>query len=480
MIQRAAFVGGLIIALAAAMPSASANELTEKDVWRSALATHPKAAELRSKIEESRGKRLSAEGGFDPKVSAAGELVPSGFYDYLTTGVRLDVPLAVWGIDLFAGYRYTNGEDVSRSLDATSGLSEAGRPVPIYKGELETLSGGEVNAGIKVPLLADRAIDSRRTKRATTQLALEESEFLLQGEWLALARDASLAFWKWVGAARKVEIEQALLVLAETRAAQLTQRIQTGALPEIVRVDNERLLLDRRQRLIQAERDLQAAAAKLSTYLRTDEGVPITPAVDRVPEPNTSPPAAPGSGPARRPEMRALELRREQARAERRLADNQVLPSLDVSAKVARDFGDGSSTLEGTDVALGVSFKLPINRFKARGERDAATARLAQIDAQARGLRDRFAAEAAAERAAFDAAVAGAQLAAERARLALTLAQAERDRFEVGASDLLLVNLRELAAAKDAKDAIDADIAQYEALARLRFALGIDPLDSQQ
>ena len=79
-------------------------------------------------------------------------------------------------------------------------------------------------------------------------------------------------------------------------------------------------------------------------------------------------------------------------------------------------------------------------------------------------------------RAAFETAVESAALARERADLASQLATAERERFSVGASNLILVNLREVQAAKDRKDAIDADIEQYRARARLRFALGTDPL----
>ncbi len=469
MSSRGFAVAAVVGALLGASTLVRAQTLGETEVLRSALATHPKTAELRAKLAEAAGKQRAARGPFDPALVAEGKAMQFGYYDYAATAVQVDVPLAVWGIDLFAGYRYTTGEDRARGL-------ESPRPVPIYKGELETLSGGEISAGIKLPLLAGRAVDSRRTKLTIAELERRQAELAIRGVWLELARDASVAYWKWVGAVRAMAVEQALLELAQERAAQIEEQVRSGLLPEIVRVDNQRLLLERRQRLLEAERDALEAAASLSTYYRAPDGQPVLAAPSWVPPAPAEPPIAPDIPAGTRPEVAVLELERSQAEAERQLADNRILPALDVSANVARDFGEGSETLDPTELEIGLRFELPLNQYRARGERAAAAARVAQVDARSRGLRDRLDAMVIAERAAFNAAVAGAALAAERAALAAALAEAERERFRVGASDLLLVNLRELTAAKDAKDAIKAHVEQYQALAELQLALGIDPL----
>ena len=109
---------------------------------------------------------------------------------------------------------------------------------------------------------------------------------------------------------------------------------------------------------------------------------------------------------------------------------------------------------------------------KARGQYRAAKAELARIDAELRFIRDRIAAEVRDAHSAVAAAYQQARLAGEQVDLVRELAHAELRRFELGAGDLLLVNLRELAVADAARAQVEALARYFEARAKLEIALG--------
>jgi outer membrane protein TolC len=78
--------------------------------------------------------------------------------------------------------------------------------------------------------------------------------------------------------------------------------------------------------------------------------------------------------------------------------------------------------------------------------------------------------------AARDAALVQVEQAREAVRLAEDLAERERQNFDLGASDLLKVTLREQYAAESALKAVEALWQYHTAEADLRAALGADRL----
>jgi outer membrane protein TolC len=113
-----------------------------------------------------------------------------------------------------------------------------------------------------------------------------------------------------------------------------------------------------------------------------------------------------------------------------------------------------------------LSFQLPVQRRAATGKRDAAVAKLNQLTLRERFARDQVATEirdaAAAVRAAHD----RSSLAQSEVEVALELASAERDRFDLGDSNLFTVNLREQAA-------VDAELRRVAASLDYQRALAL-------
>ena len=173
-----------------------------------------------------------------------------------------------------------------------------------------------------------------------------------------------------------------------------------------------------------------------------------------------------------RPEARRGRLLLEQLAVDDDAATNQLLPGLSLTAAVSQDVGGTSAPLSSSssvwnpdpktrglpDGRVGLAFDLPIAQRAARG-------RAAQVDAaQARArsllqlVNDRIALEVDDATQAWQAAQERSVTTATEVEAALVVAAGERQRFEAGDSTLLLVNLREVAAAEARVAAADAAI----------------------
>lgn len=432
------------------------------DVLASVEAHHPALDILDARTDVAEGTLLSAEGAFDPTLTGRGSLSLFGYYEYGRADLLVTQATPVYGASFFAGWR------IGRSID-TGGLPE-------YYGYDETLDGGELRAGVTIPLLRDGWIDGRRAgvTRAEHGVAVAEAE--LAARTLRVRLAATEAYWRWAAGGRRLVIATALLALAEERDAQLGARVRAGAIPPIEHLENRRAVLERRQAVVTARRALERTAIALSLYLRDDAGAPVVPGIERVPDaiperPGRAPDEASAIATAldRRPELERFRAARAAAEVAAELADNQVLPRLDVTVSGSVDVGDDAALRSQLSPPVGegsVVLSFPLLLREARGRADAAHAEVRAIEADLELAADTIAIEVRDALSAIRAAEDATSLAAESASIAEQVAAAERARFAAGASSLLLVNLREVAAAQAAASLVDA-------LADLNLALAL-------
>lgn len=421
------------------------------DVLRSVAVTHPVLEQAERKAEQADAKAFAARGGFDPVLAIRSKWTPIGYYDNGQADATLVQPTPIWGVALFAGYRIGWGT------------------YPIYKGELETLDFGEVRAGVEVPIWKDGPIDSRRAKIRQTKFEAQSADRLQDATALDLSREASYAYWTWVADGQNLAIARELLGIAERRVAGLAEQADAGAIEPIVLVDNRRLVLERQAKVVAAKQKFAKSSLELSLYLRDDELRPILVGEERVPpvfpEPRRpdidSLEAEVDRALERRPDFAALEAERQAALVGLSLARNQRAPDISLQTFASKDFGPGPQELEPTEWGVGAIFEMPLPLRQARGEFRAAKAAVAAIDAKRRALRDKIAAEIGKAYVALVAARQSVTLAREQVAVADQLAEAERTKLREGVSDLVIVNLREIAAA-------DAATAENEALAEFQ------------
>ncbi|MGE3178841.1 MAG: TolC family protein, partial [Vicinamibacterales bacterium] len=332
----------------------------------------------RREQDEAVGARLEARGAFDLKVKAEGETL-QGYYDNSRFKGLFEQPLAPLGMTVFGGYRVGSGTFAP------------------YDEKALTLDEGEFTAGFNLPLLRDRAVDARRTGVRVTDVGVDVAAQTVVKARLSAFKDAMKQYWDWVAAGRQLGVTRGLLDLAERRDVDLAAAVELGQLAPVERTDNVRAILQRRSAVVAAQRVVEATAINLSLYYRAPDGTPLRPSIDRVPSalPEPTPLTAEDEARAietaleRRPEVQGLRLKQRQQEFEVRLAGNALLPSLNLFSDLSRDYGDGRTSRQGTDLAAGLYFELPLQRRKASGKLGQARAKLGRIDQELRFAQDR-------------------------------------------------------------------------------------------
>ncbi len=454
---RRAWIGFGCVVLLSSLCTAEAHAAPKRaplrlsTVLKRAQARHPELTRARQDVRRADGDRLASRGGLDTKVKLGAKRWVLGYYDKGQLEALLSQATTLYGAELYAGWR--------RSL---------GGRIPIYDGQIETLSGGEFRAGLELPLWRDGRIDLNRAGMRKADLESKKVRYELKAFRLLLANAAAHAYWTWVEAGRKLEIERELLRVAQVRGKGLERRAETGDAAGILLVDNQRSILSREARVVTATQKLRQAALKLSLFYRNSRGRPIVPSANQLPD------KLPQSTKLkltrlrrdikgalkRRPEMRALKLEAKQAGVEADLWDNQTAPDIRLWAEGGKDFGTGSETLRPLDVALGVTVSVAVPMRKARGKAKAARAKRLGVIAKQRAQRDKIVADVKVAFTAMQAAHRLVGLARRTRQATSQLAEAERRKVALGSSDLLLLTIRETA---------DADAAAKEAAALAEY-----------
>lgn len=406
------------------------------------------------------GRLQSAMGAFDTNIAAkvGGRL--QGFYESTVMQGVLEQPLAT-GDTIYGGYRVSDGF------------------LPDYYKD-RTQDDGEFVFGGSFPLLQNRGFDKRRAGVRKAEIDLQLAEPKILAARIEYVRRATAAYFKWTAAGRKVTVAQELLKLATDREDGLQRAVDREFLAPIVLTDNNRLIAKRRIYIAQAERGFQAAGLKLSLYLRDADDRPIVPSFDNLPEPTTELPGNHGSldqdlalAARQRPDLRELTLKIEKADTERRLADNQVLPELNLVVEAASSLSDGPyKDREDFELFVGGELKVPFQRRGAKGRLQQAEAMLSRLMIKRRFARDRIVNDILDAHSAMDA--VARQL--EQNKLNVTasevLVAAEQRKMDLGQSELLRVQLREAQLADARMMAIEALLGYREAYANYRAALG--------
>ena len=449
--------------------------VTLLDVLSSVDLHHPPLEAARERLEAAEGQRLAAEGGFDLSVQGRVTSTLFGYYQYGRAEIRLEQPTPLWGTTFFGGWRIGRGFN---------------RDIPDYYRFDETLDGGEFRLGATVPLWRDGPIDARRATLWRAEAGVTAQREELEARALRVRLAATESHTRWVAAGRRYLVARALLDIAEARDAQIASRVSAGAVPAIEHLENRRAILERRQALVAARRALEQRAIALSLYLRREDGSPRVPTFSEVPTEVTLPGGLRETESqsvtralSARPEMRRFAAQRRQGEISVEHAENQFSPRIDVTVTGSVDVG-GAGTDDPTvaqrfqsqygppalDAALLV--QVPLQFRDARGRIDQTRSELAALDAEWELLRDQIQIEVQDARSAVGATEENVQLASDSMRIAQAVAEAERVRFDNGATSLLIVNLREATAAAAAQALVDAEADLLLANALLQAATG--------
>lgn len=441
--------------------------LTLDEVRSSIDRAYPLLAAAVAQRGMASGEHLSAHGAYDVSLDASNETGALGFYKTNRAQLVATQPL-YWGGKAYSGYRIGRGNFE-----------------PWYL-ERQTNKGGEFKVGAAQPLLQGLATDKRRTGLQKTAIARQAVEPDIDRQRIGFLFSGAEKYWKWIAAGHNYQIARDLMQIARQRATGINDGVKAGRVAEIESVDNQRLIVSREAKLIQAERKFLQAAVDLSLYYRNEQGEPHVVSAARLasfPEPNRPDERQLDNDVNMalelRPELRYIRLQRQKTSVELNLARNQMLPSLDTGMFAAQDVGQQTPKGDKTPFQLeaGLFFDVPVQRRQALGQVRAFEAQLAQISAQERYYADRIVADVRYAMTGLTTAYNELLRAREGVGLAERMEQAERDKFTAGTSNILFVNLREQATADTRLLVIDALENYHLAEAEYRAALGIDTVN---
>ncbi|MFN9719904.1 MAG: TolC family protein [Planctomycetota bacterium] len=417
------------------------------------------------------GQQVGASGAFDTKLKAASENGPQGFYQTYRQNVGVVQP-TYWGGEVFAGYRIGRGDYQ-----------------PWYL-ERQTNGGGEFKAGIQVPLARNRTIDSRRAELWKAGYARTMAEPEIQAQLIGFVQEASYSYWEWVAAGEYHMIARRILALAEDRTSRIEAQVKAGFIDPPELTDNLRLVAIRQAKVADTRRKLEQTSAKLSIYLRDTSGDPLlalesqlpgfpepTPVDDDLLDTNIA------SALAQRPELRVLDLMRQQTQVDYTEARNQLQPELNAVVWGSQDVGDPTSAKRDKspyESEASLYLDVPMQRRKARGKMTELQGKLAQLSAKRRITADKISVDVRAAHAALKSAWEQVGETRRSLEYAEDLAARERKNQEAGLSDLLKVTLREQYAVESAEKNVDALKLYFDAQADYRAAMAQDRLGANE
>ena len=421
------------------------------EVLESVLAHYPLLQAIERERGIAAGRFTSAQGAFDTNVAMSGNALSPGTYENYRSDLGVNQQFMLGGISAFGGYRTGFGD------------------FPTYNLGQKTADIGEFRGGLNVPFARNREIDRARATHAQARVDMAMAEPLIERSRLDYMRAAARAYWAWQGSGERFGAGERILQLAIDRDEQLELKVDSGAVANIERVDNQQNIAFRNGILVQADRAIQQASIDLSLFHRDASGRPLLARRTRmqpVPQP-VQPTMAVYERSLRRalgerPEFRRLSLQKEKLVIERRLAANQTLPGIDGQLAGNQDAGYGKSALSGPNgldrqvLQASLVFQMPAQRRDARGKLATVDSQLVQLDRQLAWVEDQVRAEVQDSYSMLERAYEFHRQAAKRLELARVVADAEREQLRLGRSDVLRVTLREQAK-------FDADILEITA-----------------
>jgi outer membrane protein TolC len=435
----------------------AASPLLPEEVLASAGGHFPTILKALAKRRAAEGKVTEALGAFDLVFSADGFDRAAGFYDGTALGGKVIKPLRPLGAKLYGDYSLSRGD------------------FPIYEDSNYTNEGGTAKLGVLFSLLRDRDIDKRRFGEIDSRLALEQADLDVLLTRVGVQQRALNAYWRWVATGQQLAVYDNLLRIALQREQGLEREVDSGRRAAIFLTENRQNITRRQTLATAARRDFRIAANNLAFYLRGADGETLDPPTERLPssqqlvelavaQPVERPDIAATLD--RRPELRILRTGAERAMQKIAAAENELQPRLDLSVELAEGFGsigEGGVSRDGTDAVVGFTLSVPLERRQARGRIAQAEAELESLRQEQRRLEDQVEIELRNILLELDVAQQLMRLAQQDVELSETMRRAELRRFEQGASDFFLVNIREETAA-------NARIGYFEALQRTRVA----------
>lgn len=274
-----------------------------------------------------------------------------------------------------------------------------------------------------------------------------------------------------------------MLQVAMDRRDAIQTQIEKGLAAPVRNLENEQMVASRTIDVTMAQRAFEAASIALSLFYRDTSEEPIRPGREQVPESLPSCEfaaqltidAATVAAMASRPEVRIYDLEFAKLDVDASLYKNKLLPKLSTSLSAEQSIGNQLyKDLGQLELKAGIEFEMPLQQRNARGKVEETNAKIRQTEFKLAFALDKIRNEILNYHSAILAATSQLDMANINLSLSLQLETIEQDRFALGATDLLSLQIREQAALKARIDQIDANAQVHKNLAEFLTAAAAD------
>lgn len=437
--------------------------LTIEEVFARIELTHPLLRATGLERAQARAKVLKALGAWEPKVRNELEYDRyqtynltnvSGAPNHLSAGYN-DTFLKVghpWGWEIFGGIRNVFGDHATllgqNTLDPSDrNVQSPGVAIPqdfqLFYPQQMGIVGGKLN------LLRGFMVNEEFAQFQQAELAGPQAEVKVAQKRQDLYLAGAIQYWDWQVAAKQADVVKRTLAIAEERYRMVEGKSKGGAVAPIDVVEAREEVQRRREAAIAAQRKVEYEQYKLALFL-WENGEPVTPRPEWAPEFQGETPLPSDEDVAAfkveatedRPEVRDLYIEAKLNNIELKLAKNSLLPKLTVEG--GPSFGS-IYWVGGIGYRTAAFFSMPLFNRGARGKVLHAEAQQERLTWKIGYAERQVAIDVDNWLSAIVRARDRVKAATEALRLAKTLEEGERARFNMGATSVLFVNLRERA-----------------------------------
>src|SRR6185437_1614252 len=417
--------------------------LTISEVLARIELTHPLLRAIGVERMQARAKILKALGSWEPTFRNDTEAGRYQNWNFLATlgeytGGFNDSTLEMahpWGFRMKGGIR--NGFGDVFTQNATTYIADA----QLFYAQQQMLFAGEAH------LLRGFMMNEEYAEFQKAELAGPQAEIAVAQKRQDLYLAGAVQYWDWQVAVKQNEMQQRTLAVAEERLKQIEGQAKRGLASPLDVIEANQEVQRRREAAIAAHRKVEYEQYKLSLFLWED-GEPVTPRPEWAPEFQGETPLPTKDEVAAykveakedRPEVRELYIEAKMNNIDIKLAKNHLLPKLDFKGgqmPFALDW------LVGIGYRFEADFEMPLFQRKGRGEVMYAEADQQQLVMKQLYTEQQVSVDVDNWLSAQVRARDRVKAATEALRLAKTLEEGERTRFNMGASTVLFVNLRE-------------------------------------
>ena len=301
--------------------------------------------------------------------------------------------------------------------------------------------------GGSIQLLRGLMINEEYAEFQQAELAGPQAEVKVAQKRQDLYLAGAVQYWDWQVAVKQAEIVKRALAVAEERAVQVEGLAKGGKVAPLDVIEVNQEVQKRREAAIAAQRKVEYEQYKLSLFL-WEQNEPVTPRPEWAPEFQGETPLPTEDEVAAykveakedRPEVRDLYIEAKMNNIDIKLAKNKLLPKLDLDGHPADAATDW---IVGVGYTWGIHFEVPLFQRGARGKIMGAEVMQQQLALKQQYAEQQVNLDVDNWLSAIARSRDRVKAASEALRLAKTLEEGERKRFNMGATTVLFVNLRE-------------------------------------